>query len=112
MTRCSRSCGSAARRKRGAKLSVRCKGEGCPFKRKSVKLRDGGANLTKRFKSKRLRPGAVVELRVTAPGAIGKVQRFTIRKRKEPKRRHALPRAGRFEAEAVQLGVGAAAPSR
>jgi hypothetical protein len=72
--------------KRGAKLSVRCKGKGCPFKRKSVKLRDGGANLTKRFKSKRLRPGAVVELRVTAAGSIGKVQRFTIRKRKEPKR--------------------------
>ena len=98
--------------KRGAKLSVRCKGKGCPFKRKSVKLRDGGANLTKRFKSKRLRPGAVVELRVTAAGTVGKVQRFTIRKRKEPKRVTALPRARRFEAEEVQLGVGAAAPSR
>jgi hypothetical protein len=72
--------------KRGAKLSVRCKGGGCPFKRKSVKLRDGRANLTKRFKHKRLRPGVVIELRVTADGMIGKVQRLTIRKRKEPKR--------------------------
>jgi Ca2+-binding RTX toxin-like protein len=74
--------------KQGAKLSVRCKSKrkGCPFKRKSVKLRDGGANLTKRFKGKRLKPGAVVELRITAPGTIGKVQRLVIRKRKEPKR--------------------------
>ena len=71
---------------RGAKLQVRCQGKGCPFSRKAVKLKNGGAKLTKRFKARRLKPGAVIELRVTAAGAIGKVQRITIRPRKEPKR--------------------------
>jgi hypothetical protein len=70
----------------GAKLRVTCKGKGCPFARRSVKLKQGAANLSKRFKDKRLRPGTVIELRVTSAGTIGKVQRITIRKRKDPKR--------------------------
>jgi hypothetical protein len=70
----------------GAKLQVRCRGKGCPFKRKSVKLKKGAANLTRLFKGRKLRPGAVIQVRVTAPGTIGKIQRITVRRRKDPKR--------------------------
>jgi hypothetical protein len=84
----------------GAKLQVRCKGKGCPFARKSIKLKGGGANLTKRFKRAQLRPGAVVELRVTASGVVGRVQKISIRKRKEPKR------------SSLCLAPGASKPSR
>ena len=90
---------------KSAKLQVRCKGKGCPFARKAVKLKNGAAKLTKRFKGKRLKPGAVIELRVTAAGAIGKVQRITIRPRKDPQAQQPLPRAGRFEAGEVQLAA-------
>ena len=51
-----------------------------------MRLKSGGAKLTRLFKRARLPPGAVVELRLTAPGAIGKVLRLAVRKRKPPKR--------------------------
>jgi hypothetical protein len=44
------------------------------------------------FKGAELRPGAVVELRVTQGGAIGRVDRFVIRDAKSPTRvRRCLP---------------------
>ena len=70
----------------GAKLVVRCDGGGCPRARRRVTLVDGGARLTGRFAGRRLRPGTVVELRITAPGRIGRVERLVVRRRKDPRR--------------------------
>lgn len=84
----------------GAKLRVRCEGKGCPVRSRAVKLRSGRAKLTKLFKRAKLRRGAVVELRLTAPGAIGKVLRLAVRKRKAPKR------------SSLCLPLGASKPAR
>ena len=70
----------------GAKLAVRCDGRGCRGIRRRAKLVDGGASLSGRFAGRRLRPGTVVELRITAPGLIGRVERLVVRRRKDPRR--------------------------
>ena len=75
-------------------MSCTRKANGCPFKSKK-----GGASLAKLFKRAKLKPGAVLEVRVTQPGAIGKVFRFTIRKKKAPKQ------------QTLCLAPGAKAPS-
>jgi hypothetical protein len=65
---------------RGARVGLRCRGAGCPFGRTVVKAdRRRRARATGRFRGASLRPGAVVEFRITAPHAIGAVARFTIR---------------------------------
>ena len=84
----------------GGSVEVRCSGRGCPFTRRAVKVSRARANLGPLFKRAKLRVGAVVEVRVTAPGAIGKVVRFTMRRR-------AIPRTTR-----LCLPAGAAKPGR
>jgi len=60
----------------GATLRMKCRGKGCKgrksFTRKFTKRR-GRFDLTKRVKQHRLRKGARLEIRVTVPGAIGRV---------------------------------------
>jgi Ca2+-binding RTX toxin-like protein len=68
----------------GARVTLRCRGKGCGFRSKTAAARRGRASLTKLFKGRRLKPGAVAEVRVTAPGKIGSVVRFTVRARKLP----------------------------
>lgn len=63
----------------GTTVEVRCKGRGCPFKKKSFRPSSGKVDLTKRFKRK-LATKATVEIRVTAPNAIGPVGIYTIGK--------------------------------
>ena len=74
----------------GAKVRITCKGgkkKGCPFKKKTSTVNaKGKASLTKRFKGRKLKPGAVIEVRISAPSAIAKVLRITIRNKKAPKR--------------------------
>jgi Ca2+-binding RTX toxin-like protein len=73
----------------GGKVQVRCKSKakGCPFATKTAKVKGGGATLTKLFKNRKLKAGAVIEVRVTAPGMTGQVVRYTVRKgRKAPAR--------------------------
>ena len=68
-----------------AAVGVRCAGKGCPFERRTVRATGKGkAKLTALFKGAKLKPGARIEIRVTAPGSVGKVVRYTIRKRKLP----------------------------
>jgi hypothetical protein len=70
----------------GATVRVTCKGRGCAFKRRTLTVgRDGRAVFTKRFKGRGLKPGAVIEVRITAGGYFGKVVRYTVRKGKLPK---------------------------
>jgi hypothetical protein len=68
----------------GAAVSVRCKGGGCAFRSKHASVKRGVADLRPLFKTRLLRPGAVIEIRVTAPNRIGKVTRYTIRKGRLP----------------------------
>lgn len=49
-----------------------------------ARVTGGRASLTKRFKGRRLTPGKVIEIRVTAPGMTGRTIRFAIRAGKLP----------------------------
>jgi hypothetical protein len=68
-----------------SRVEVRCRGGGCPFKKKSFKPRKTKVLLTSRF-HRSLSPGAVLEVRVLVSGSIGKVRRTTIRANRAPKR--------------------------
>ena len=70
---------------RGARVEVRCRGGGCPFARRTLRRnRRGSASATKLFRGRRLRPGTVVEVRVTARYAIGAVRRLRMRSGSRP----------------------------
>ncbi len=70
----------------GATVRVSCKGKGCPFKsRKFARDDSGRAVATKPFKRKRLKPGVVITVRVTKPGAVGRVVIYDVTRRKLPK---------------------------
>jgi hypothetical protein len=66
-------------------VEARCHGRGCPFGGRRFAVRRGTATLTKAVRSHPLRPGAVFEVRVSEPGAIAKVVRFTIRDHRLPR---------------------------
>jgi hypothetical protein len=67
------------------KVVVKCsRNTSCPFSSRTARIIDRKAKLAGYFEDRRLRAGAVVEVRVTAPGKVGKVVRFTIRKQKLP----------------------------
>lgn len=73
----------------GAAVFVTCAGRhvGCPFKRRTRAVRSPAAlALGALFAKARLRPGAVIELRVTQAGMIGNVTRFAVRAGKPPAR--------------------------
>ena len=80
--------------KKAVKVRLRCtpsKGKGCPKKLRgnggSFTLEKAGAkDLTEHIKKARLKPGAVLEVRILEAGAIGRLDRFTMRKGKLPKR--------------------------
>jgi hypothetical protein len=73
----------------GATIEIRCSGRGCPFAKKSRKQATAAAkvNLRKKFKLRNaaLKPGAKLEVRITAPLSVGKVVSFKIRDKKLPK---------------------------
>jgi hypothetical protein len=69
----------------GARVRLRCRGRGCPFARRRVPTRAGAANAGRHLAGARLRPGTVLELRVTAAGAPAQVLRYTIRRGKRPR---------------------------
>jgi 6-phosphogluconolactonase (cycloisomerase 2 family) len=79
-----------------ARVQVRCKApkrlgrKACPFKRKSAKPKRHRATVDikkKMFRKKqrKLRAGVRLQIRITAPGAIGKVVNYTMRKGKLPR---------------------------
>jgi PKD repeat protein len=69
---------------RGALVTVRCKGKGCPVKerRKRIKKRSVRFANFERF----LRSGTRVEIFVAQPGKLGFYRRYTIRAGKRPKK--------------------------
>jgi hypothetical protein len=78
---------------RGARVTVRCRGRGCPYRRRRKEARGDWT----RFRSlqRRLVAGAVIRVFVTKPGTIGKYTRFRIRRRRPPTRVDRCLRPGR-----------------
>ena len=77
----------------GETIRMRCRGRGCPFKSRRVKVsRRGARNFGRLFRKRKLRVGARLTVTVTQPGAIGRVTILTVRRRKEPRlQRRCLP---------------------
>jgi hypothetical protein len=78
----------------GARITVRCRGRGCPFKqsvRVARRTRPGaGASTLVRFRKmerRLLRGGATIRVYVNRDGWVGKYTRWTIRRSKPPLRR-------------------------
>jgi hypothetical protein len=79
----------AVRAPRGSLVRVRCKGgrrRGCKYKRARKRVGRSGRVRIKGLQ-RRLGAGAVIEIRVSRSGEIGKFTRFRIRRRKAPLRR-------------------------
>ena len=72
----------------GGAVELRCRGRGCPFATNRTKAKPGQARvvLTSLLKGRRLRAGAVLEVRVSAPQTIGRVERFVVRSGRAPRR--------------------------
>jgi hypothetical protein len=64
---------------RGGKVTVICHGGGCPFSTRTFAPRHGLVVLAPVFKHSQLRPGATIQLRVTAANRVGEVETFVIR---------------------------------
>jgi hypothetical protein len=75
------------------RIEVRCKGKKCPKKLRKGKVRrvnvteSGARSFTKLLKKARLKPKAVIDVRVFQPGAIARVDKFVMRKAKLPRRK-------------------------
>jgi hypothetical protein len=82
--------------RRGDRLRLTCKGPGCEMSKKTIKVRKKARKLSllRRLKGAKLRKGAVVQLRVTRPGTIGRVGKWQIRAPKTPKSTRACLRPG------------------
>jgi hypothetical protein len=73
----------------GARISVQCRGRGCPVKSQThvaAAGKRGSAPVEFRRLERSLPAGVVLEIRVSKPGVIGKYTRFTIRRGKLPSR--------------------------
>jgi hypothetical protein len=75
----------------GARVTVSCRGHGCPARSVSLLARagrthTGTATVSFRRFARRLRAGVVLEIRVTQAGTIGKYTRFAIRRHQLPSR--------------------------
>jgi hypothetical protein len=73
----------------GAHIAISCRGRGCPKTENRVVASGRRASMIlvefRRFE-RSLRAGAVLEIRVSQGGEIGKYTRFTIRRNKPPAR--------------------------
>ena len=91
---------------RRAKVSVRCKGRGCPFRR----IR-GTIGKRKRLRFRRaqrtFRAGQVLEIRVTGGNRIGKFTRITFRRGRAPRRVDSCLTPGVAQAQPAARGPDA-----
>jgi len=70
----------------GANVLVRCRGKSCPKKGSQASRLSKGRQLRFKQLERRMRPGTRINVQVTKPGFVGRVTRFTMRKRAAPKR--------------------------
>ena len=77
----------------GAAAQLRCSGRRCPFQsRRFTRIRNGSMTLYKSIKAskvvekenRRFRARQTVQLRITAPGFIGKVVKYKLERREQP----------------------------
>lgn len=70
----------------GSKVTITCGGGGCPFSTKSFNMKNDvkTLGLADIFLDPNLKPGMVLELRVTKPGWIGKSFQYEIRSADDP----------------------------
>jgi PKD repeat protein len=73
--------------RRGATVTVRCLGRGCPKRTLSTKVRKTATTLRIRAFERFLRAGVVLQVSVTKKNRIGKFTRFLMRAGGAPKRR-------------------------
>jgi hypothetical protein len=71
----------------GAAVGVSCRGGGCSFKARAFGVDGSGKVPLTRLFDRRLRPRTRIEVRVSVPGAIGKVVRYRTRRGKLPQAR-------------------------
>lgn len=69
----------------GATVAATCKGKGCPFKHKQIRVAGGVADLSALFAKHQLAPGALIELKATAPGMSGETIDVKTRAGKAPR---------------------------
>ncbi|HKN92688.1 MAG TPA: hypothetical protein VJU60_00025, partial [Thermoleophilaceae bacterium] len=72
----------------GAKVTVHCKGHGCPFRSKTFTAKHGKVSLSKVFKGRKLGKGAKIEVDVTVSGAPKQIFKLTTRTGKKPLLKH------------------------
>ena len=70
----------------GSKVTMTCGGNGCPFSVKTFNVKNDVKTfgLADVFLDSNLKPGMVLELRVTKPGWIGKAFQYEIRSADDP----------------------------
>jgi hypothetical protein len=80
----------------GDRLKLTCKGPGCEMSKKTIKVRKKARKLSllRHLKGAKLRKGAVVQLRITHAGTIGRVGKWQIRAPKTPKSTRTCLRPG------------------
>lgn len=73
----------------GARVRAVClgRGRGCPHRSVVRRSRSPHAAVRLKLLERRLRPGAVIQIYITAPNAIGKYTRFSVRRGRAPVRR-------------------------
>jgi Tol biopolymer transport system component len=78
---------SVAPARKGDRLRLTCKGKGCDFKRKAIRVKKNArtVSLMKHVRGMKLRKGTVVQLRVTRAGWIGRAKTWKVRAPKIPK---------------------------
>ena len=66
--------------RRGDRVRVECRGRGCPYSARTYRIRRSGpqAVVGKEFRSRILKPGARVTVKIMRRGHIGRALRFTI----------------------------------
>jgi hypothetical protein len=70
----------------GMRIELRCRGRGCQHALRRIAVtRAGTVNLKRFVRRARLRPRAVLVVRILEPGAISRVERFRIRDGRRPR---------------------------
>jgi hypothetical protein len=81
----------------GTRVSIRCRGRGCPYRRRSRRV-DADGSVRIASLERRYRAGARLELFVTAPEQVGKYTRFVMRRRRPPRRTDLCARGSELRA--------------
>jgi hypothetical protein len=78
-----------------ARIEIACHGKGCPLRSKRFQPRTPTLDLSSLFAGRPLQAGVTIEIRITAPQAIGKFVEFTVTKKAMRKSRSQCLRPGR-----------------